>query len=80
MLGVLFFLLYLAANFAWLIFIVGAPMAWMMPRTPNRNRIIITVVAALSLALTLAVAERGPGFGDEFGGECDTSRMGERCH
>lgn len=76
----LFFLIYLAANFVWVLMVVGGLMAWLMPRNANRNKIILSVSGVLALLLTLAVIERGPDYGDEFGGECQTSRMSNTCY
>jgi cytochrome bd-type quinol oxidase subunit 1 len=80
MLKVFFFLLFLAANFVWVLMVVGGLMAWLMPRNAHRNKIILSVSGVLALLLTLAVIERGPDYGGEFGGECRTSRMGESCY
>lgn len=79
MAAMIFFLIYLFANFVWLLMVVGGLMAWMMPRYKNRNQIILSVVGVLSLLLTLAVVERGPDFDDGADG-CNPSRGGSSCN
>lgn len=79
MVAMIFFLVYLFANFVWLLLVVGGLMTWMMPRNKNRNRIIISVSGVLSLLLTLAVIERGPDHDDGRDG-CNPSRGGSSCN
>lgn len=74
------FLIFLAANFVWLLMVVGGLMAWLMPRTANRNQIIMFAAGVLSLLLTLAVVERGPDFDDGVPGDCNPSRGGDSCN
>lgn len=74
------FLIFLAANFVWLLMVVGGLMAWLMPRTANRNQIIMSVAGVLSLLLTLAVVERGPDFDDGVPGGCNPSRGADSCN
>ena len=77
--SIVFFAIYLAANFVWVLIVVGGLMTWFMPRNDNRNRIILSVSFALSLLLTLAVIERGPDFDEGVGGECNPSRGASSC-
>lgn len=74
------FLLFLGANFVWLLIVVGGLMAWLMPRNERRNKIILSVVAVLSLMLTLAVIERGPDFDEGADGECNPARGASSCY
>lgn len=80
MLLVFGFLLYWAANFVWLLLVVGGLMAWLMPRNDRRNTIILSVVAVLSLLLTLAVIERGPDFDEGANGDCNPARGASTCY
>lgn len=77
--AIIFFLIYLFANFVWLLLVVGGLMAWLMPRHKNRNQIIMSVTGVLALLLTLAVAERGPDHDDGADG-CNPSRGGSSCN
>lgn len=74
------FLLFLGANFVWVLLVVGGLMAWFMPRTDRRNTIILITAGVLSLLLTLAVIERGPDFDEGIGGECNPSRGASSCY
>lgn len=80
MMGAVGFIVFLFANFVWLLLVVGGFMAWVMPRNANRNRIIISVAAVLSLLLTLAVVERGPDFDEGMSGECNPARGASSCY
>lgn len=80
MLLVFGFLLYWGANFVWVLMVVGAFMAWLMPRNASRNKIILSVSAVLSLLLTLAVVERGPDFDEGMNGECNPARGASTCY
>jgi hypothetical protein len=73
------FLIFLGANFVWLLLVVGGLMTWFMPRDKNRNTIILAASAVLALALTLAVVERGPDF-DEGSGGCNSARGADSCN
>lgn len=77
---VISFLIFLAANFVWLLLVVGGLMAWLMPRNANRNKIILSTAGVLSVLLTLAVVERGPDQDDGISSNCQTTRMGESCY
>lgn len=77
--SIVFFAIYLAANFVWVLIIVGGLMTWFMQRNKNRNRIILSVSFALSLLLTLAVIDRGPDHDDGINSDCQFSRAGSSC-
>lgn len=72
------FLIFLGANFLWVLIVVGGIMAWQMKRTKNRNTIILGVSFALSMLLTLSVIERGPDDDDGMN-NCHSSRMSDSC-
>jgi Ca2+/Na+ antiporter len=74
------FLLYLASNFVWILIVVGTAMAWVMPRTTQRNNIIMVTAGCLALILTVAVVVRGPDSDDGISSNCQTSRLGESCY
>ena len=77
--SIVFFAIYLAANFVWVLIVVGGLMTRFMPRNDNRNRIILSVSFALSLLLTLAVINRGPDHDDGINSDCQFSRAGTSC-
>jgi hypothetical protein len=73
-------LLFVAANFVWLLLVVGGLMTWVMPRNANRNKIILSTAAVLSVLLTFAIVERGPDEDDGISSNCRTSRMADSCY
>lgn len=76
---VFFFLLFVGANFVWMLITVGALMAWLMPRTKNRNNIILCVSFVLGVLVTLFAIKTGPGFDDSIYTNCRSSSHYDGC-
>lgn len=73
-----FFLVYVFANFLWLLVVVGGPMAWLMPERKAKAPIIIGTVLAIAVAVSAAVSTPDPADG-EFADQCRPTRLGESC-
>lgn len=76
--AVVFFLVYVVANFLWLLIVVGGPMAWLMPEHKAKAPIIVGTVLAIAVAVSVSVSSPDPADG-EFADECRPTRMGESC-
>jgi hypothetical protein len=68
MIEAFFFLVYWAANFAWLLLLVGSVMAHFMNPSKNKNTIILCTVGVLSLLFILWMDK--PQFDDSIMSNC----------